>query len=306
VSEVLPYTGVELDRAGARRADADWVAAALADPKAVIIPVHGDDFLAAGGLPARLARADAGEVLAAGAAPVFLGLDPAAGTGVFAVDLSELVPEAAAGLAGAAGTVSVRAVYGQLSAADAALLGYARGITRWSREHKFCGACGCALSSRDGGHVRACGDCGRLHFPRIEPAVIVLVTSPPRAGEPDRCLLARHSASVTGGWATLAGFVEIGESLEEAVRRELAEEANVRVGEVRYFGSQPWPFPSGIMIGFRAVALSDRVDVDGAEVAEARWFTRADVRRDFWDASRRPDSIESYLIGAWLDEDPHG
>ena len=120
-------------------------------------------------------------------------------------------------------------------------------------------------------------------------------------GQPDRCLLARHVASVTGAFSTLAGFIEIGESLEEAVRREIAEEAGVQLGTVTYQASQPWPFPSGLMIGFRARALSEEVCVDGAELAEARWFTRSELSAEIASGrQRRPDSIESHLIDTWL------
>jgi NAD+ diphosphatase len=121
-------------------------------------------------------------------------------------------------------------------------------------------------------------------------------------GQPDRCLLARDRKSAAGSFATLAGFVETGESLEEAVRREVAEEAGVKVGAVTYQGSQPWPFPSGIMIGFRAQALSEEITVDGDELVEAGWFTRAELSDELARPHRKPDSIESYLIQSWLHE----
>jgi NAD+ diphosphatase len=154
------------------------------------------------------------------------------------------------GGAGAVATADMRALFPGLRADAAAELAYARGLLHWHREQRFCGACGGVAGSREGGHLRVCRDCGKLLFPRIEPAVITLATFA------DRCLLGRHRGAGPGAFATLAGFVEIGESLEEAVRREVGEEAGVKVGEVTYRGSQPWPFPGGVMIGFRAVALS--------------------------------------------------
>lgn len=142
--------------------------------------------------------------------------------------------------------------------------------------------------------------CGRLLFPRIEPAVIVVVEAP---GAPPRCLLGRHRGAAAGAFALIAGFVDIGESLEDAVRREVAEEAGVPVGEVRYQGSQAWPYPAGIMVGFRARATSEVIAVDHDELTEARWFTRAGLAAH---RAARPrthgDSIGTHLLDAWLAE----
>jgi NAD+ diphosphatase len=299
--EPLPYTGGILDRAPGLRADPGWLEARLASPSAVIIPMWSGKCLVAdavadgggaGAGPVRLARPAAAAVLAAAAEPVLLGL--AGDAAVFAADLSGLDEDEAVGLAGAAATADMRALYPGLRADTAAELAYARGLLHWHREQRFCGACGGGADSREGGHLRVCRDCGKLLFPRIEPAVITLATFA------DRCLLGRHRGARPGAFATLAGFVEIGESLEEAVRREVHEEAGLRLGEVSYRGSQPWPFPGGVMIGFRAVALSEEVHVDEEELVEARWFTRAEVREQL--GSGRPDSIESYLIEEWLGE----
>ncbi len=130
--------------------------------------------------------------------------------------------------------------------------------------------------------------------------MIALVEAPDEPGQPDRCLLARHHGAAADAWATLAGFVEVGESLEDAVRREVAEEAGVRIGEVRYQASQAWPFPAGLMIGFRARAASTAISVDHAELDEARWFTRAELTALLAVRPHRGDSIESYLTGTWL------
>jgi NAD+ diphosphatase len=232
--------------------------------------------------------------------PVFLGLD--SDTAVFAVDLSTVEETEALRLAGAGESVDTRAAFGELSAAQAATMAYARGLLHWHRNQRFCGACGAASAPRHGGHLRTCLGCGKLLFPRIEPAVIVLVT----AG--DRCLLGRHRGAAEGVFATLAGLVEIGESLEDAVRREVREEAGVRVREVSYQASQAWPFPAGLMVGFRATAVSDEVEVDRTELAEARWFTRAELRERL-DRYRRQgisryDSIEKYLLDTWLSQEP--
>ncbi|QLQ38401.1 NAD(+) diphosphatase [Micromonospora robiginosa] len=298
---VVAYGGGWLDRAAALRGDAAWLAERLSDPGSVVLPLWRDRCLVdAGRALVRPAAVDAGEVLAAADQTVFLGLD--AGRAVFAADLSGREGDEACALAGASEAVDVRALVGGLEPAEAAVQAYAKGLLHWHRGQRFCGTCGAATVAGTGGHTRSCAGagCGRLLFPRIEPAVIMLVEAP---GEPERCLLARHRGAAEDSWSTLAGFVEIGESLEDAVRRELDEEAGVAVGEVTYQGSQAWPFPAGLMVGFRATAVSTRVRVDGDEVVEARWFTRAELR-DRVAAGRllgRIDSIDRHLLGSWLD-----
>jgi NAD+ diphosphatase len=294
----LPYAASGLDRGGSRRGDERWISGLLAGQATVIIPMWRDSCLIDGGGQLRWCAPDAADLLAACGQPAFLGVR--AEGAVFAADLSELDEPAALSVAGATATADMRALFAGLSAPDAAALAYAKGLLRWHREQRFCGACGSATQASHGGHQRSCEGCGRLLFPRIEPAVIALVTAPPEPGRADRCLLARHRGAKPGAFATLAGFVEIGESLEDAVRREVTEETGVRVGEVSYQGSQPWPFPSGIMAGFRARALTESIDVDGEELEEARWFTRDQARAA--NAGQRHDSIEHYLIEGWLTE----
>ncbi|MFB9238589.1 NAD(+) diphosphatase [Plantactinospora siamensis] len=298
--QTLTYNGGWLDRTGAERGDPARVAARLR-AGARIVPVWRDRCLAVGDppTPVRLAGAAAEAVLAAGADPVFLGLNGE--SAVFAVDLSALPEERAVAAAGAQTTVDVRRIVGELPPAEAATQAYARGLLHWHRNQAFCGACGSPTTARDGGHVRACtgSDCARLLFPRIEPAVIVVIEAP---DDPARCLLARHAGARPDGFALIAGFVEVGESLEDAVRREAAEETGLRLTDVRYRASQAWPFPAGLMVGFTAVAASDRVAVDGVEVVEARWFSRAELRARV--AAGRPlgrvDSIDRLLLTNWL------
>lgn len=291
---VLPYNGSLLDRAGGRRANPDWLAAVAADPAARSVLLWRDACLVDGAGPVR--RPLTGDL---GGEQVLLGLD--GGTGIFATDLSALDEPAALAHAGATRAVDVRRLFPTLDRATAALLAHARGVLHWHRNQRFCGTCGSATTSRDGGHARTCIGCGRLLFPRIEPAVIALVEAP---GPPRRCLLARHRGAAEGAFSTLAGFVELGEGLEDAVRREIAEEAGVRVGAVSYQASQTWPFPAGLMIGFRAAALTDVIDVDGDELEEAHWFTPHEVRRMLAEhraaGTSRVDSIEHFLLGSWL------
>ena len=296
----LYYTGLGLDRASALRSDPAWMRAQRERPDVRLIPLWRDNCLISGGRPVMLAAGR--ELPGAGAAEaVFLGLS--AGAPVFAADLSALERQDALEAAGAGEAADVRSMLGSVSQAEAGLLAYARGLLHWQRRQQFCGCCGGRCEPRDGGHVRACADCATQHFPKIEPAIIVLVELP---GEPRRCLLGRHQGAGPDRFSTLAGFVEIGESLEDAVRREVAEESGVAVGTVRYQASQAWPFPAGLMIGFRAIANSPEIAVDQAELADARWFTAAQVRARIADTGAVPpyrhDSIGRALIQGWLEE----
>ncbi|MET8085332.1 NAD(+) diphosphatase [Micromonospora sp. NPDC005237] len=296
---VLAYGGGWLERAGALRTDTARLDALLTDPTTVVLPLWRDRCLVDGVGPVRLTAERASLVRSAAAETVFLGLD--GDVAVFAVDLSGLSEPAAVEMAGATRAVDVRALVGRLDPAAAAVQAYARGLLHWHRQQRYCGTCGAAAVAGGGGHVRTCSgaECGRMLFPRIEPAIIVLVEAP---GSPERCLLARHAGAAEHSYSTLAGFVEVGESLEDAVRREMAEEAGISVTDVTYQGSQAWPFPAGLMVGFRATATSDEVCVDGVELVEARWFTREELRERVAGGRRlgRLDSIDHHLLGRWL------
>jgi NAD+ diphosphatase len=171
----------------------------------------------------------------------------------------------------------------------------------WHSRHRFCGACGAPTRSEEAGHMRRCTDdaCKTMHFPRTDPAVIMLVT------DGERALLGRNRNFVAGMYSTLAGFVEPGESLEDAVAREVMEETAIRVGTVHYHSSQPWPFPANIMLGFYAEATSTEITVDEGELEDARLFERDWLRTHVDDESfrlPRLDSIARRLIGDWLAE----
>jgi NAD+ diphosphatase len=297
----LAYSGGFLDRASGRRPDPGWIAMLLDAPRARLIPVWRDHCLVSGDPPAPVTALGRTQHQPARAVstPLFLGLDGAAG--VFAVDLSPLDKERAVEIAGADRVGDLRAFAGTLGAAEAATLAYARGLAHWHEHQRFCGTCGAATLSRHGGHLRVCGNeaCGRPHFPRIEPAVITLVESP---GPPQRCLLARHNGAAPDSYALIAGFVEIGESLEDAVRREVAEETGVSLVTVAYVASQAWPFPAGLMAGFRATAASESSAADGQEILETRWFTRAELsqRAAYGRPLGRVDSIDRHLLQSWL------
>lgn len=295
------YAGSPLDRVGAQREDAAWVAAQLASPEALFVPVwRGGNLLrgAASGPPEAVFLPPSAALPAEADAWALLGLD--AGRPVFAVDLSRAdVPLDLLGLAGtdAPNFEDLRWFGGALPPRDAAILAHARGLMHWQTHHRFCAVCGAACQPKSAGHVMACTGCGADHFPRTDPAVIMLVT------RDDRALLG-HSRRFGRSrmFSTLAGFVEPGESLEEAVAREVLEEAGIRVGAITYHSSQPWPFPASIMIGFHAEALSEAISIDTTELTEARWFTRDALRapasQDF-DLPPRA-SIARQLIEHWL------
>ncbi len=296
-----PYTGSPLDRAAQLREDGGWVAAALAAPATLWAPVWRSRNLMRGvaeGRPegAFLTGAAAEALRLAGGPWVFLGLFE--GTPLFAVDASAaddpvplLPPEVG-------GFTDLRAVAGMLPAGDAAILAHARGLMHWRNRHRFCGVCGSTCEPRSAGHVMHCTNpgCAADHFPRTDPAVIMLVV------HGDRALLGHAHRFPGNMYSTLAGFVEPGESLEEAVAREVFEEAGVRVGGIRYHSSQPWPFPSSIMLGFYAEALTEEIVLDREELTDARWFTREQIRNhaahDF--SVPRGDSIARRLIEDWV------
>jgi NAD+ diphosphatase len=214
---------------------------------------------------------------------------------VFAIDLSAaddplpLLPD------GLGAFVDLRTVGWGVPRPEAAVLAHARGLMHWRARHKFCSVCGGVCDVKSSGHVMQCTACNTQHFPRTDPAVIMLVH------RGDRALLG-HSTRFPRAtmYSTLAGFVEPGETLEETVARETFEEAGLRVGNVRYHASQPWPFPSSIMLGFFADAEGDALTVDGDELLDARWFTRDEARGEDGFSLPPPFSIARHLIDIWL------
>ena len=243
-------SGPGIDRADALRNRPEAIAALLASPDARAL-VWAD------GAPAL--DADGGLIWAeiAGDEPLFLGLDR--GQPRFAS-----LPDFVAG-------ADARALLAQLGAADGPLFATALSLASWHLRHGHCSVCGSASTIIRGGWARRCPSCGAEHFPRVDPVVIMLAT------HEDRLLLGRQPQYPPGRYSALAGFVEPGETIEAAVGRELGEEAGIEVAEVRYLASQPWPFPSSLMIGCTARALGDALTIDHQELDDARWFTRAEV-----------------------------
>lgn len=256
----LGFTGAWLDRADQLRTDADAFAAAASDPRARCLALDGIDFVPGegGGLS-------------------WEPLDPADGRALLLLGLDEdrvphFVREPAPGARVDARSRTVMRLLPLLSAADAALYGGARSLVDWHARHRFCAVCGTPTELFRGGWGRKCGACSAEHFPRVDPVVIML------AEYDGRVLLGRQGGFPPGFFSALAGFVEPGESLEEAVARELFEEAGIRVSGVTYVASQPWPFPSSLMIGCRAVAKDPALTLDTTEIEAAMWVDRAEVR----------------------------
>ena len=292
------YTGSRLDRAAHRRDDADWIDHARASASALWAPVwRGRPLIEGGRRAAFLSGHAAGALRDTPSSWAFLGLLDE--RPLFAVDLTGAEdPLTTLGGPPEWDFAELRAVVALLPADEAAVLGHARGLLHWRARHRFCGHCGAELSPRSAGNVLACESCGTQHFPRTDPAVIMLVV------RGDLALLAHSERFPTPTmYSTLAGFVEPGESLEEAVAREVFEEAGVRVGRVTYHSSQPWPFPASLMVGFHAETTDAEITIDGDEITDARWFSREDIR----DAGARgfmvpnTDSIARRLIDDWMD-----
>jgi len=311
------FHGNPLDRASDRRDDAAFLAELRARPDARTLLIARDMPILARGDPreAFFTRA-AVEALAGAKLEILLGLEPS-GAPVFAallpdeaveqradnsdgfLDRRELVVPGREDLE----LIDLRsiALQGLLAPATIAILGEAKAIADWHARHGFCAKCGAPSRIAAAGWRRECDICKSQHFPRTDPVVIML------AVDGDRCLLGRQARFPKGMYSALAGFVEPGETIEEAVRREIHEEARIECGAVRYVASQPWPFPSSLMIGCLAEAKSRDILVDGHELEDARWFTRDEVEAMF--AKRHPQGITAphvmaiahHILRFWLE-----
>jgi NAD+ diphosphatase len=290
----IAFAGGTLDRAADLRGDgrADDLRG-LEGSRAVLVGDGQDVAIDGDGGPlARVPLAD----LPADAELTFLGLEPS-GAALFAYDARAPWFDAPAGTA----FVALRALAGELDPDDAALAAYAVGMVGWHRVQRFCGRCGSATEVELAGHRRRCPVCGLMHFPRTDPAITMLVQSG------DRCLLSRRRGAPEHRWSALAGFVEPGETPEEAVVREAREETGVEVFGVEYVTAQPWPFPQALMLGYWAFAEPTpegaELTPDREELVEARWWGREELAgalRDDAIALPPPGTIGNYLISTWL------
>jgi NAD+ diphosphatase len=298
---VNTFAGGTLDRVGEHRADGDWVRARLTDPAARAVVVGREGVLVRDGdtPTAALLSPTVDDT------PTLLGLQ--GDTPVFAIGLDEVEHPAGTRVAG------LREVSASLPRADAALLAYAAALTEWQRRNRFCGVCGAPNRQAEAGHVMTCTREGHQHHPRTDPVIIVLVTD-----GAERALLGRQAIWPPKRWSCLAGFVEPGESLEEAVAREVDEESGLQVSEVSYLSSQPWPFPANLMLGFHARWSGGEPVTRDAELEAVRWFTREEIVTahgapdipwtpeqreppagiDFWLPPR--EAIARQLVAAWV------
>jgi len=287
------FSGQYVDRRSEAREDPDWIAAARADAGSRYLLNRGSTQLVQAAPEGGIAFLDnsAPLVRAAEAASLVL-LGWFRGERVVLVDLAEaeaFEPPAGTRLA------ELRPLAPVLDADEAGLLAYARALGTWRARHRHCGVCGARTAPIRAGHCLACTDpeCGAEFFPRIDPAIIVLVS------DGERALLGRQASWPERRYSTIAGFVEPGESLEDAVVREVTEETGVAVSNVRYHSSQPWPFPASLMLGFFASATPGSAVLGGGELEDARWFTRAQINSG--EALAPPSqSISWRLIESWL------
>ncbi len=285
------FAGAFVDRIGERRKDSAWLAEAVRSEQSCFVPVWGEQCLIGGDpLQAILLSRDQVGSMVDDKDLIFLGLfrdRPA-----FALSINA---EANAPFPELGEFHDLRYLGTVLPADEANLVAHARALVLWHASQVFCGVCGSSARPDAAGNSRICmnNDCGRVIFPRVDPAIIVLVS------DGDRCLLGRQASWPEGRYSTVAGFVEPGESLEDAVRREVYEETNIRVSTVSYHSSQPWPFPSSLMLGFMAEATSSDIILNDGELEDAQWFTRKELRSGF---PKLPFqiSIARRLVDHWL------
>ena len=302
------YSGNPLNRGDRERRDDQWLDHVAADPSSRFLPLHesnvpvvdvaAQDGLAQDAQTAALGWLTAQEVLRlqVTATPLFLGLMD--GIAHFVIDVSEATTDLEAS---GHRYVDARSATGLLSDAETGIVAQARSQVIWHSRHGFCSICGHATTIKRGGQVRQCSHCETEHYPRTDPVVISLVL------DGDRGLLGRSAGrrQPPNRYSALAGFMDQGESMEEAVAREVMEEAGIEVRNVRYHSSQPWPFPYSLMIGSHADAATTSISVDYGEMADVRWFPRDEVERALRKESEtltipEPLAIAHHLIRAWV------
>jgi NAD+ diphosphatase len=288
------FSGPYLDRDAHLRQHPDWFGNALADPASRLVPVWNSRSLVVGDSEPRAAFLELAAIPheRRGINDLIL-LGRVEGANYFAYELEGVDPPQ---LLAEARFEDLRVVASLLPPEEAGLLGYARALLSWRRRNRFCGSCGTPTFPAKGGHVLVCTNpaCRHEQFPRLDPAIIVLISDGPRA------LLGRQASWPVGRSSTIAGFVEPGESLEDAVAREVLEETGVAVDAIEYHSSQPWPFPASLMLGFTAHAISHDINLRDQELEDARWFTRDDIIAGF-PLLPPNQSISFRLIEHWFD-----
>ena len=295
------FSSSHIDRVTDRRRDEAWLAAQLADEETRFIPVWKQKNLFTQGpaiKPVLLSPREVHDLIPAAESSTLLGVQ--GGRTYFVLALPDAEDAAPDGLAALGEFRDLRGMAPLLDAPEGALLAYARAMAYWHSRHRFCGDCGSPTRGAEGDTLRVCTNppCGQHHFPRTDPAVIVLVTY----GE--RCLLGRKSMWPEHMHSCVSGFVEPGETLEEAVIREVREETGVEIRSMCYHSSQPWPFTSSLMLGFTAEAANEDIRVDREELEKAHWFAREEIQRGLEAGTLRlpmPISVSFRLIEEWFD-----
>ena len=304
MADPVYFSGSPLDRASMQRRDEAWLKERLDDDSSRYLPVWRLQPLVKTGSERGLAWARRELCSAVDESPILLGLED--GVAHYAIDVTGLEdPIAELGLAGAASFEELRGLAAVLPTPQAAIGAHARALVDWHARHGYCAACGEKTQIRQGGTVRHCADCDSEHFPRTDPVAIAVVA------DGDRCLLGRGHGWPGTMFSALAGFIEPGETIEEGCRREIEEEVGLEVADVRYVVSQPWPFPSSLMIGCIATladGASDGLTIDRVEIEDARWFDRATVRAALEGDSPDlfvppPFAVAHHIIRAWAAED---
>lgn len=296
------YSTTNLDRMDRFRGDTKWLEQQLLDGRSRLLPVWRNKHLVSSQqVPLSFPVTTAGELLPLADEQIMLGMD-LAGHCWFALDLSNTEdPLQLACLKDQGEFQDLRTIGPLLDHDTGALLAYARGMFHWHQNHRFCGHCGSPTLTGYAGHIRECSNsqCLKPQYPRTDPAVIMLIH------DGDYCLLGRQALWTPGMHSVLAGYVEIGESLEEAVAREVEEEAGIKISGITYHSSQPWPFPASIMLGFFAQAESRELNIDTKELESAAWFHRDELlnspENEQFHLARR-DSIARRLINDWLNK----
>lgn len=302
---MLNYTAMSLNRASNLRKEPNWLAAQVNEQSRWLLVNNNQTLFDRNSYSVTFLSFVTVRNLDLTEA-IFLGLDEQQ-TSHFALDVSQLDEAILAQLIGDAEFVDIRRYGVHVALEQGSMAALARGLCYWHATHCFCGRCGSKNTLVEAGHSRLCSNekCKHQTFPRTDPAVIMVVTRTFADGI-ERCLLGRQAIWAPGMYSSLAGFVDPGESLEQAVAREVMEEAGIVVGNVRYIASQPWPFPSSIMLGFIAEAVTEEIHVDKDELDDAQWFSREDLKQfGNWHEEGehlklpRTDSISRYLIDHW-------
>ncbi|MBI3701115.1 MAG: NAD(+) diphosphatase [Afipia sp.] len=290
-----------IDRAAHLRLDDEKLFALETNPGARAYVIHKDSILVAlsADKPRALLTLDEARKFGANPGTIFLGLENGAaifGMGIGAAAAEDLIARDDVNVE----NLRAVATTGTIAARELSTIAMAKSLVSWHQRHGFCANCGTRTSMKEGGWKRECPQCKAEHFPRTDPVVIMLVT------KDDKCLLGRQAIFPAGMWSCLAGFVEAAETIENAVQREILEESGIRCEDVKYYMTQPWPYPSSLMIGCTARATNDDIVVDRKELEDARWFTREEatamLNRTHPDGMTGPHpvAIAHHLLAHWL------